>query len=182
VSADVVYWLLIALGVLAGVFALIAVVGAFLPRRHVVSRALLVGRPPAAVWEVLTDYAAVPSWHKDVVAVERLADRDGRPVWRETYKGNYPILVETAEAVPPCRLVRAIADEKGPFRGSWEFDLEPLDDGGCRVTLTERGEIANPFFRFMARLLMDPAAYLERYQQALARRLVGPADAGGKAP
>jgi hypothetical protein len=162
--------MLIVLGVLAGVFALIVLVGAFLPRRHVVARALKTARPPGAVWQVITDYAAVPTWHQDVTAVERLPDRDGHPLWRETYRGNYPILLETTEAVEPRRLVRRIADENGPFSGRWEYDLA-AEDGGCRITITEHGEVPNPFFRLMARLLMDPALYLELYLRALAVKL-----------
>jgi uncharacterized protein YndB with AHSA1/START domain len=172
--AEVTDWLLLAVGFVAGIFALVVLVGAFLPRRHVVARAAVLPGSPQAVWEVVTDLAALPSWHKEVVGVERLPDRDERPAWRQTFKGNYPVLVETVASLPPRRVVWAIADEAGPFHGQWEFDLDPYD-GGCRVTLTERGEIPNPFFRFMARLLMDPARYLERYLQALAVRQGGAA-------
>jgi uncharacterized protein YndB with AHSA1/START domain len=167
---EVFYWVMIALAILVGIFVLIVLIGSFLPRRHVVARTLKTARSPEEVWQVITDYEAVPTWHKDVKAVARLPDRNGHPVWRETYKGNYPIQLEITEAVAPRRLVRAIADEKGPFSGCWEFDMVP-EDGGCRVTLTERGDIANPFFRFMARLFMDPALYLVMYLRALAVRL-----------
>jgi uncharacterized protein YndB with AHSA1/START domain len=163
-------WLLIALGVLAGVFLLIILAGSVLPRRHVVARALKTTRPVEEVWKVLTDIEALPTWHDGVVSVQRLPDHEGRPVWLEVYRGNYPIRLETTEAVPPRRLVRTVADASGPFRGRWEFDLSPRD-GGCRVTLTEHGEVPNPFFRFMARLFMDPALYLEIYLRALAGKL-----------
>ena len=45
-----------------------------------------------------------------------------------------------------------------------------------RVTIIEYGEIANPFFRFMARLFMKPAIYLEIYLTALAEKF---AELGG---
>jgi uncharacterized protein YndB with AHSA1/START domain len=167
---DVLYWVLIALAILAGIFVLIVLVGSFLSRRHVAARALKTAKSPEEVWQIITDFPTVPTWHKDIKTVERLPDRNGHPVWRETYKGNYPIQLETTEADPPRRLVRTIADEKGPFSGRWEFDLAAAD-GGCRLTITERGEVSNPFFRFMARLLMDPALYLEMYLRALAARL-----------
>jgi len=95
-------------------------------------------------------------------------------VWRETFVGGYPMRLETVEAAPPRRLVRAIADEKGPFAGRWEIDVAPIDTG-CRVTIIEYGDVANPFFRFMARLFMNPAMYLEIYLKALAGKFGEPA-------
>ena len=58
---------------------------------------------------------------------------------------------------------------KGPFRGRWEFDIVPREHGST-ITITEHGEIPNPFFRFMARMFMDPAMYLELYLKALAKK------------
>jgi hypothetical protein len=155
--------------VLAGVFALILLVGSFLPRAHCVARALPTRQSPAALWQAISNIAGVPDWHPEVLRVERLPDRNGREVWRETYKGNYPLQLETVEATPPRRLVRSIADEKGPFHGRWEFEIAPTGDGS-RLTITEHGEIPNPFFRFMARLFMNPAVYLEMYLKALAAK------------
>ncbi len=166
---DFLHYALIVLGTLAGIIGLIMVLGLFLPRTHQVSRSLALKQPPEALWQVITDYSAVPSWHRGVLKVERMADRNGHEVWRETYKGGYPIQLETLEAVPPRRLVRSIADEKGPFRGRWEFDLAPIETGSC-LTIIEFGDIPNPFFRFMARLFMNPAMYLEIYLKALAKK------------
>lgn len=170
----ILWWVVIGVGALAGILALVTAIGALLPKRHVASRAVRLKQPPEEVWKVVTDFAAAPAWHRAVQQVERLADKDGHEVWRETYAGGYPIVLETKEAVPPRRLVRSIADESGPFTGRWEFALSP-EDGGTRVTLTEHGEVRNPFFRFMARAFMDPAAYLELYLKALADRFGEPA-------
>lgn len=167
---DVITWLLIGAGVLVGVFVLIALVGAFLPRSHDVARSLPTGKCPEAVWQIITDFPSVPSWHKDVTKVERLPDHNGHAVWRETYHGNYPMTLEITEYVEPRRMIRQIADVKGPFSGYWQFDLSPTD-AGTVITITEHGEIPNPFFRFMARLFMRPEIYLEAYLKALAGRL-----------
>ena len=170
---DVLDGFVMAVGIVLGVLGLIALVGSFLARRCVVSRTLTTELPVEAVWQVITDYQDVPSWYSNIRSVERLPDRQGRPVWREQYRWNYSIQVEDAEVVPPQRLLRRIADEKGPFMGSWEFDLAPAEEGGCRITLTERGEIANPYFRLMARLRMNQALYVILYLKALAGRLGG---------
>jgi uncharacterized protein YndB with AHSA1/START domain len=168
---EVVYWVAVGVACVAGILAGIALLGCFLPRGHVASRSLRTRKPPEAVWEVVRDFAATPTWHPEVQRVERLPDHDGREVWRETDRRGYPLQLETVEAAAPHRLVRAIADEKGPFSGQWEFDIQPADDGGSRVTLTEQGQIPNPFFRFMFRMFMTPTWYLELYLKALAVKL-----------
>jgi hypothetical protein len=166
---NVLFWIGITLAILVGILLLIAVIGAFLPRYHQVSRTTELRQTPDVVWQTITDYANIPAWHREIVKVEKLPDRDGHEVWRETYKGSYPITMETTEAAAPSRLVRHITDEKGPFTGRWEFALAEME-GGCRITITEHGDIANPFFRFMARLFMNPATYLEMYLNALAQK------------
>jgi hypothetical protein len=166
---NVLYWVGIALAVLVGILVLICAIGILLPRYHQVRRRVEIKQTPETVWQTLTDFAAVPGWHAQILKVERMDDRDGHEVWRETLQGEYTMTMETTEATPPRRLVRHIADEKGPFAGRWEFDLTPTTDG-CRVTITEFGDIANPFFRCMARLLMNPALYLEMYLAALAKK------------
>jgi len=167
---QMVVWLLIGLGSVIGVLVLLAVIGCFLPRHHVAARSLRSKRPPEEVWNVVSDYAAAPSWHPEIKAVERLADKGGHDVWRETDRRGYPVQLETLEAVAPRRLVRAITDEGGPFSGQWEFEIEPMEDGS-RVTLTERGQVPNPFFRLMFHLFMTPSFYIEIYLKALAAKL-----------
>lgn len=166
---DILFWVGIALIILVGIFVAIIVAGSLMPRYHQVSRAIDIQQAPDIVWQAITNFASVPSWHKEVIKVEKLDDRDGHEVWRETYKGDYPLTLETTECVPPRRLVRHIADVGGPFTGRWEFDLAPTEEGS-RLTITEHGDIANPFFRFMARLFMNPATYLEMYLEALAAK------------
>ena len=167
---EMVVWLVIGLGSVVGVLVLLSVLGCFFPRYHVAARSLRSKRPPEDVWNVISDYAAVPAWHPEIKAVERLPDRNGHDVWRETDRRGYPVQLETVEAVAPRRLVRAIADERGPFSGQWQFDIEAVEEGSC-VTLTERGQVPNPFFRLMFRLFMTPTFYLEIYLKALAVKL-----------
>jgi|SRR6516165_248743 uncharacterized protein YndB with AHSA1/START domain len=167
---DIFFWVAVGIGSAVGVVALIALVGCFLPRYHVAARALRSKQPPEEVWKVINDFAGTPTWHPEIKKVEPVADDRGRTVWRETDRRGYPLLLETVASEPPRRLVRAIADEDGPFSGQWEFELVP-EDTGCRLTLTEHGQIPNPFFRLMFRLFMTPTLYIEMYLQALAVKL-----------
>ena len=163
------FWILGSITLVASVFAVLFLVGAFLPRSHQVTRSLVLKQSPEAVWQVLTDYANVPTWHQHVHKVERLPDRDGHDFWQETYPGDYILFAETIESLPSTRLVRTFVDDKGPFRGRWEFALA-ANETGCRLSITEVGDIANPFFRLMFRMNMKPEFYVELYLQALAKK------------
>ena len=162
-------WILLVTGVLVGLFVLSVIIGALLPKGHVVSRSLKSQAPPEKIWQVISDFPNVPTWHPEVIQVERLPDRHGQEVWRETYKGGHLMKLETTQRLPPRRLVRAIADEKGPFTGCWEFEIMAVAEGS-RITITEKGAISNPLIRLIFRLFMKPAVYLEKYLQALATK------------
>jgi hypothetical protein len=168
------FYVLVAVGTIVGVVVLLTAIGMFLPRSHQVARSLPLKQTPEVIWQVVSDFPNEVNWHPGVLKVERMPDKNGHEVWRETYKGGYPIQLETLEAVSPRRLVRSIADEKGPFSGRWEFDIAPLE-AGSRVTIIEYGDVPNPFFRFMACLFMNPAQYLEIYLKALAAKFNEPA-------
>jgi uncharacterized protein YndB with AHSA1/START domain len=168
---DIGYWILGSIGIVVGSLASIYLIGCFVPRSHTVARSIALKQTPEAVWQVVTDFANVPSWHADVVKVERQTDRNTHDVWKETYRGNYGLFLETTESSAPTRLVRTITDDGGPFTGRWEFTLAAIDDGeGCRLTLTEHGDIRNPFFRVMFRLYMRPEKYVVAYLTALAKK------------
>jgi uncharacterized protein YndB with AHSA1/START domain len=103
-----------------------------------------------------------------VVKVERLADQNGHAVWRETYKDGQSLPLEMVELQPPKRLVARIADPKLPFGGTWTYEITPAE-GGCTITITERGEVYNPVFRLVSRF-MNQAGTIETYLTDLARK------------
>jgi uncharacterized protein YndB with AHSA1/START domain len=163
-------WILLAAGLLLGLFVLILSTGMFLPKAHFVSRSLKIKAPPDKIWQVISDFQNVPSWYPEVIRVQRLPDPQGREVWREVYKGGHAIKLETMELLPPRRLVRSVAEEKGGrFTGQREFDIAPAE-AGCRIKITERGEVSHPLSRLIFRLFKDPALHLEKYLKALAAK------------
>ncbi|MBD0372646.1 MAG: SRPBCC family protein [Pyrinomonadaceae bacterium] len=165
-----VIWILVPVAVLTSMLFIIVAVGLSIPRQHVASRTLKTNQSPEAVWRAITDYEGQPAWRKDVKRVERLPDKDGREVWREVYEKGSPITLETAESAAPRRLVRIIADEGGPFSGRWEYDIKPDGASGSRLTITERGEVPNPLFRFVSRFLIGHTYFMERFQKDLAAK------------
>ena len=146
-----VVWIALLLVVL---FDLGLFLGMRLPREHTAVRTMFLTAPRQAVWQTITDFPKQPEWRHDLKSVERLPDRDGLQVWRENYKGSDSMTLITEQLIPPTYLVRTIADE-GSFSGSWEFSLltNPVG-GGTAITLTERGQVRNPLFRFIAHYVL----------------------------
>jgi acetaldehyde dehydrogenase (acetylating) len=97
--------------------------------------------------------------------------------------------VEASE--PPRRRVVRIADANLPYGGTWTYELTPAAAGTSanatanatanadaapltQVTITERGEVYNPIFRFMSRFVFSHHATIDAYLTALGKRLGEP--------
>ena len=160
---------LIASAILILIVVVVVAIGAMLPVQHVASRSAVLAAPPDTVWHLITDIAGFPSWRGDVKRVERLPDRDGRPVWvEETTSGRITLAVDRAE--PPRLLVLRIADPDLPFGGTWTYELTPGDHGATVLKITENGEVYNPLFRFMSRFIFGHEGTIRGYLAALEKR------------
>ena len=162
-------WALVVVGLIVVLIACVVGIGYALPVAHVAQRSLSLGVPPSTVWATITDVAAYPSWRPDVDSVEVLAPVDGRRAWRER-GSNGVIIYAMTNVEPPTRLVTRIMDRDLPFGGEWEYAIEP-EGSGSRLTITERGEVYNPLFRFVSRFVMGHTSTLEGYLDALSTRL-----------
>jgi|SRR5216684_3234404 len=161
-------WVLIIVISLVALVLAVWVIGSLLPKGHSVARTLHMKQSPEAVWAVITDSQSMPAWRSNVVKVERLADQNGHTVWRETYKDGQTLPLEMVELQPPKRLVARIADPTLPFGGTWTYEITPAE-GGCTITITERGEVYSPVFRLVSRF-MNQAGTIEIYLADLARK------------
>ena len=137
----------------------------WLPVSHTAERSADIAAPPERIWEALTDVSAFPSWRPDVARVEPLPDQ----TWREHGKHG-AITYHVVAAEPTSRLVVRIVDKNLPYGGEWEYRVAP-----GRVTIIERGEIYNLFFRVMARFVFGYTKTIEAYLWALKRRVESPA-------
>ena len=160
---------LIVVGALVGLVLVITVIGAMLPRDHVATMSTTVAAPPDTVWAALTDVAAYPSWRNDLKSVEVVSKS---PLsWREiSAQGPMTLAVEAFE--PPRLMVARITDQGQPFGGAWEYVVTPDSAGAAktRVTITERGWVSNPIFRFVSRFVMGHYSTLDTYLRALSRK------------
>lgn len=160
-------WLLVSVAVLVVVIAAVAVIGLLLPRDHVATTTAHIDAPPDSVWRALTDVSDYPRWRTGVKSVDVLST-EGAVRWRE-HTSDGTITFERAEEEPPRRLASRISDETLPFGGTWTYDLEP-ETNGTRLTITERGYVTNPIFRFMSRFIFGHHRTQEDFHHALGRR------------
>ena len=167
-------WVLMVAGVVVLLVLAVVVIGLLLPQAHVASVARSYPATPDQVWAALTNVESFAAWRPDLNAAERVPSADGKVRWKEKTRFD-SMTIEVVEAVAPKKLVTRIADEGLPFGGSWTYEIMP-ETSSTRLTITERGEVYNPIFRFVARFIMGHTATMEKYHAGLARRL------GGKSP
>ena len=158
-------WILIGLGLIAGLILVVVVIGMLLPKAHVASRKARFNQNPGAVFDAITSFQGQTAWRTGLAKIERLADREGNAVWRETSKRTGPLTMMVTTSDPPERLVMQIVDNKS-FGGTWTYEITSTD-AGCELTITERGEIYNPIFRVFARFVFGYTATMENYLKQL---------------
>ena len=133
-------WILIGIGVMAAVVAVIAAIGATLPRDHVASRTLALRRPAEEVW---------------------LA------IMQETAASRVP--VDVVESDPPRRQVTRVKDTERNFGGTWTITITPSPTGST-LTITEDGWVGNPIFRFVSRYVMGHHATMDGMLKDVAKK------------
>lgn len=163
-------FLLIGGGTIVALIAVVLVVGYRLPVEHVAAVAATYPQPPEVVFGLISDFEAMPGWRPGVNEIRRGPDRNGHPVWVEVGRtGPMPMEVERVDA--PRLLITTIVDSGLPFGGSWTYEVDGTSDGGSRLTITERGKVYNPVFRFVSRFVIGHHATATNYLRHLGRRL-----------
>src|SRR5688500_13912044 len=158
----------IAIGIIVALIAAVIIVGYSLPIEHTAQRSVELRAAPGDVWLTITDVAAYPAWREDIDEVEVLAPVDGRQAWRESGdNGGVEYVARVVE--PPARMVSRITSDDLPFGGEWEYLVEPAETGS-RITISERGEVYNPIFRFVSRFILGHTTTMDEYIRALGRK------------
>jgi len=148
--------------------------GSQLPEEHQIVQMAQFRVPPDSVWSALTDYTAYPLWRRGVSAVELMPLREGLPVWREYDNRGQKMSFQVSAMDPPRQLVIEIIDQDTPYTGSWEFFIEPIDQG-CAITITERGRIHHNIMRFVMHKVIGLDKTVKAYVRDLEQRFTPPA-------
>lgn len=161
-------WILWIVGVLVVVVLIVVVIGYLLPQSHTAAMSAQYSAPPDSVWASITDVTAFHKWRPGVTQVEVLPDENGERGWRE-HAGGDVVTYRVMESDQPRRLVARIADQNLPYGGTWTYELAPSGTG-TRLTITERGEVYNPIFRFMSRFVFGHTSTINGVLRALGTR------------
>jgi hypothetical protein len=159
---------LIVVGILV-LAAVVALIGIFLPKGHRASRTVVYSAPPESVYAAISDFARFPEWRSGVKTVEVLSNGEGDTRFREDGPHG-PVTYKVEERRPGSRLVTRIDDPSLPFGGTWTLEVKPVA-GGTELTITEDGEIYNPIFRVMSKVVFSPYETIDAYQTDLRKRL-----------
>jgi ribosome-associated toxin RatA of RatAB toxin-antitoxin module len=159
-------YLLWSIALTSALVAAMTAMGYALPVEHTVSRDVVITATAPDLFATVRDVERYPEWWPEITQVEMISG-DGRR-FRE-YMSDGPVVMEVAESNAPFRFVTRIADPDQPFGGTWTFELTPVGSA-TRVTLTERGEVYNPLFRFLSRFVFGHAGTVESCLRALDRK------------
>lgn len=165
-------YLLWSIAALLVIVALVTVVGYLLPVAHTASREAVIAAPAPDVFATISDVERYPEWWPDIARVEMLTASGGSVRFRE-HMSTGPVVMEVEQTIAPSRFVTRIADPEQPFGGTWTFELAPVGSG-TRVTITERGEVYNPIFRFLSRFVFGYTGTMEACLRALERKWARP--------
>ena len=160
-------WVFIVAGIVVVLGLAVITVGALLPRDHMAVSSAIIAAPPHDVWNALTDVEQFPKW-RAVTEVQRLDTNGGPRRWREVSRFG-SLSFEEVEAISPRRLTSRITDTDQGFGGTWTWEIAAVPEGS-RVTVTERGFVTNPMFRFLSRFVFGHYATQEEYLRALGRK------------
>jgi len=163
-------WILYVGLALVALAAVVAIVGAMLPRQHTASRTARVALPPEALYALLADVSSYPTWRAGLKSLQRMPDKNGMPAWIEDTNGmKIPMRFERME--PPSLLVGRIDSTELAFGGTWTYKIAPAA-GGSDLTITEDGEVYNVIFRFMSRFVFGHHATLDAFIKGLQTHVV----------
>jgi len=162
--------LLLVIIVLAMLIVGTYLLGMLLPVKHQVSVSKSFNLERAALWRILRDFSAYPTWRSDIKQVQRLPDMDAAEVWLESDSHANKVAYRNSEVIEEQKLKRVIVSENLPYAGSWTFLLEQSGSAST-LTITEEGEVYNAFFRVLGKYLFGFDSSMRRFLDDLAREV-----------
>jgi hypothetical protein len=154
-------WIAVLGAVPIGAAALVAAVGALLPREHVAAAETVLAAEPGWAAEMIRNVERHPRWRSGVRGI-RILGRSPAGIEYVEQSDDGEIAFRLVEERPGARFRSTIADPELPFGGYWLFRLSP-EGAGTRLRIEEHGFVGNPIFRFVARFVFGHERNIRRY-------------------
>lgn len=156
-------YLLIILGLILLIPAVIWLIGMTLPQSHTVTISQPFNTSPGELYMMITDIRSFPDWRSNIERIEFLNEDEENPIWREHYSNEDPLSFRITEKTANHSVTVQIADDDLPFSGSWSYNIEPANDEGALLMITENGEVYNPIFRFVSAYVLGHDNTINQY-------------------
>lgn len=159
-------WLIIVLVVLILLVSILYLIGRMMPVKHTARVTQAFKSAPDVIWKIISDPGDYTSWRSGIKKIELIDAR----TWKET-SGHGDNIQFHAEVEQPGRLmVVKIMNTDLPFGGSWTYELTPVAQG-TELSITENGEVYNPFFRVMSKYIFGHDTTIKTYMKDLKSKL-----------
>lgn len=146
-----------------------AMVGAGMPLRHVVTRRMSFAAPPERVWSALLSIRQLPVDRSDLRAIDQ-GTATVPPSAIEVV--GTPVKIEYDTFRPPRTLVVKTAEPDVAYGGTWTFELELETAQITRLTVTEEAEVRGRLLRFAVRVFGLDDSVIEGVFRAVKRKLI----------
>lgn len=151
--------------VLAAFIIIMIFIGRSLPEKHTASITRSFAASPDEVWKVVTNVSEWKSWRKGVKEVSMM----GADTFKEN-SSNGEVEYRISNSIPGVSHTSTIITKDLPYGGAWNYVFEK-EGSGCKLTITENGEVYNPFFRFMSKYIFGHDGTLKGYMNDLQARI-----------
>ncbi len=163
------YWILFVMSAMVAVVLAILVGGLVTPRKHVASRTITLRATQDLVWATVHDVARYGDWRHELEDASVIDTEQPQLRWRETSTRGSVTFGATVDD-PPHRFAARMLDDDLPYSGEWTWQIDAEGDD-TRVTITERGEVGNPIFRFIGAHIIGYTRSIDTYLNGLARHV-----------
>jgi|AntRauTorckE6833_2_1112554.scaffolds.fasta_scaffold04666_5 uncharacterized membrane protein len=155
-------YLITIIAVVIAIFVSIWIAGNLLPVTHSVTLSKTYNTSQDKIYQLITNVNKFPSWRSNVKDVEVLNDKQKPLEWREYYTDNDPLTFRILNIEDSTLIVTEIADTNLPFGGGWTYQIAE-ENNSTKLTITENGEVYNPFFRFVSKYIIGHEATIKQF-------------------
>lgn len=155
----------VVLFVIAGLIALVFVVGLLLPKQREYIRSAQFNSPVERVFDLVADVGTQATWRSDVKEIKVI----NQNTWTEVPKKSTPITFRTKQKIANQVFHIEIIEPKN-FNGYWLGSFAPTSTG-TKVVFKEVVTIGNPFARVMSLVFVDLDKTMDSYMADLKAKL-----------